>query len=173
MNYFNQETQRLHLRKLTLEDIPTWTEFFVDNDRLKFLGIDVTKDSQTLATEWIQSQLKRYENQGLGFLALIEKETNNFIGLAGILPRDINETTEYEIAYSLKKEFWGKGFATEVATHLKEFGLKNNIATRLVSIIDKENKDSINVAQKNKMNILYEIDNYLGMNVYVFGTVLT
>ena len=107
MNYFQQETKRLHLRKLTQDDIPTWTEFFVDNDRLKFLGIDVTKDSQTLATEWIQSQLKRYENQGLGFLALIEKETNNFIGLAGILPREINETTEYEIAYSLKKEFWG------------------------------------------------------------------
>ena len=170
MKYFNQETKRLQLRKVTLKDIPNWTEFFIDNDRLRFLGIDLTKDAKTLATEWIQSQLKRYENQGLGFLALIEKETNDFIGLAGILPREINETIEYEIAYSLKKEFWGKGFATEVAAHLKDFGLNNNIATRFISIIDKENKDSINVAQKNKMNILYEIDNYLGMSVYVFGT---
>jgi len=170
MNYFQQETKRLHLRKLTQDDIPTWTEFFIDNDRLKFLGIDITKEPKTLATDWIQSQLKRYENQGLGFLALIEKNTNKFIGLAGILPREINETTEYEIAYSLKKEFWGKGFASEVATHLKEFGLENKIANRFVSIIDKENHDSINVAKKNEMSVLYEIDNYLGMNVSVFGT---
>ena len=169
MNYFNQETKRLKLRRLTLDDIPTWTEFFINNDRLRFLGIDTTKDSKILATEWIQSQLKRYENQGLGFLALIEKETNSFVGLAGILPREINETTEFEIAYSLKPQFWKKGFATEVAIQLKEFGLNNKIAPRLISIIDKENIDSIKVANKNKMNILYEIDNYLGMNVYVFG----
>jgi len=170
MNYFNQETKRLLLRKLTHDDIPTWTEFFINNDRLKFLGIDVTKEPKTLATEWIQSQLKRYENQGLGFLALIENDTNEFIGLAGIVPREINEKTEYEIAYSIKKEFWGNGYATEVATHLKKFGLENKIATRFVSIIDKENKDSINVAQKNNMTVLFDIENYLGMNVSVFGT---
>ncbi|MBP9793418.1 MAG: GNAT family N-acetyltransferase [Flavobacterium sp.] len=170
MNYFNQETARLQLRRLTLDDIPTWTEFFVNNDRLKYLGIDLTKDHETLATEWILSQLKRYENQGLGFLAAIEKKSGNFIGLGGILPRDINNEVLYEIAYSLKPEFWGKGYATEIAKQMSVFCFESKLAAKTISIIHKENSDSIKVAQKNGMKILYDIEDYLGMNVHVFGT---
>jgi ribosomal-protein-alanine N-acetyltransferase len=170
LNYFNQETERLELRKLTIEDIPSWTPFFVNNDRLKFLGIDIKKDAKTLATEWIENQFKRYENQGLGFLAVVEKKSEKFIGLAGIVPREIDFIIIYEIAYSLLPEFWGNGYATEVATQMKVFGLQNRISTNFVSIIDKNNIESINVAKKNNMIILKEIDNYLGMNVYVFGT---
>lgn len=43
MDYFNQESDRLKYRKLTLEDIPSWVEFFVDNDHLKYLGMDLKK----------------------------------------------------------------------------------------------------------------------------------
>jgi ribosomal-protein-alanine N-acetyltransferase len=170
MSYFNQETDRLYLRKLTLEDVPTWTEFFVNNDRLQYLGIDITKEHSVLATDWIENQLKRYETQGLGFLAAIEKETGNFIGLGGILPREINDGVLYEIAYSLKSNFWGKGYATEIANQMRNFGKENKIASQFVSIIHKENLDSIKVANKNEMKISYEIEDYLGMNVYVFET---
>jgi [ribosomal protein S5]-alanine N-acetyltransferase len=170
MNYFYQETERLHLRKLTLEDVPTWTEFFVNNDRLRFLGIDVTKSHETLATEWIESQLRRYETQGLGFLAAIDKNTNKFIGLGGILPREINNEVLHEIAYSLKSNFWGKGYATEIANQMRKFGIENNIASQFVSIIHQQNEASIKVAEKNKMKNLYAIEDYLGMPVYVYGT---
>lgn len=81
MNYFNQQTERLKLRKLTREDIPVWTNFFVNNDRLRFLGIDLSKKPETHATEWIEKQLERYETEGLGHLAIELKETNKFIGV--------------------------------------------------------------------------------------------
>jgi len=41
-------------------------------------------------------------------------------------------------------------------------------ADRFVSIIDKNNIDSINVAKKNGMEVLFET-HYLGMDVYVYG----
>jgi RimJ/RimL family protein N-acetyltransferase len=170
MNYFIQDTERLYFRELTLEDVPSWTEFFVNNDRLRFLGIDVLKDNNVLAKEWIENQLKRYETQGLGLLAAIEKETDTFIGLGGILPREINNQVLYEIAYSLKSNFWGKGYATEIANQMRKFGIENKVASQFVSIIHKENKDSINVAQKNEMKIVFDIEDYLGMNVHVFAT---
>ncbi len=169
MNYFNQETDRIQFRKLTLDDIETWSEFFHNNDRLKFLGIpDITKDKKEIATEWICMQLEKYEKYGLGHLALIEKSTKEFIGMAGIHPRVVLEKEVFEIAYSLKSNFWGKGFASEAAQQLKKFGLENKISDSFISIIHKENNDSIKVAKRNNMKIIHET-NYLGMDVFVFG----
>ncbi|WP_254906682.1 GNAT family N-acetyltransferase [Flavobacterium sp. FPG59] len=168
MEYFNQETERVILRKLTMSDVEKWTGFFVDNQMLKYVGIDMSKSPNTLATEWISKQLERYENQGLGHLAAIEKKSGEFIGVSGIIPREVDGKAEMEISYSLKQEFWGKGFATEISTQLKKFGLENNISNHFVSIIDKENTASINVAIKNGMKILSETK-YLGMDVFILG----
>ncbi len=168
MKYFNQETERVILRKLTMSDVEKWTGFFVDNQMLKFVGVDMSKSPNDLATEWISRQLERYENQGLGHLAVVEKKTGEFIGMGGIIPREVDGKAEMEIAYSLKQEFWGKGFATEISTHLKKFGLESNISNHFVSIIDKENTASINVAKKNGMKILSETK-YLGMDVFILG----
>jgi len=168
VEYFNQETERVILRKLTMSDVEKWTGFFVDNQMLKFVGVDMSKSPNTLATDWISRQLERYENQGLGHLAAIEKNSGQFIGVSGIIPREVDGKAEMEISYSLKQEFWGKGFATEISTHLKKFGLENNISNHFVSIIDKENIASINVAIKNGMKILSETK-YLGMDVFILG----
>jgi ribosomal-protein-alanine N-acetyltransferase len=168
VKYFNQETERVILRKLTMSDVEKWTGFFVDNQMLKFVGVDMSKSPNDLATEWISRQLERYGNQGLGHLAVIEKKTGEFIGVSGIIPREVDGKNEMEISYSLKQEFWGKGFATEISTHLKKFGLENNISNHFVSIIDKENIASINVAIKNGMKILSETK-YLGMDVFILG----
>jgi len=171
MNYFSQESKRLKFRKLTIEDIPSWVEFFEDNDSLHFLGMDLSKDKKELATEWINAQITRYEKQGFGHLAVEIKETNEFIGMGGILSRILKDKEEYEIAYSLKPKHWRKGYATEIATQIKEYGLKNIETDRFISIIDKRNIQSANVAKKNGMKVLFETE-YLGMEVAVFGVYL-
>jgi ribosomal-protein-alanine N-acetyltransferase len=167
--YFHQETERLLFRKLTKNDVESWKDFFEENDRLHFLGIDLSKTKDELAEGWINKQLERYETQGLGHLAVIEKNSGEFIGMGGILPREIEEKEVFEIAYSLKPKYWKKGYGTEIAKQMKIFGIENKIANQFISIIDKNNLESINVAKKNKMEVLYETD-YLGMNVYIYGT---
>ena len=151
-----------------MSDVEKWTGFFVDNQMLKFVGVDMSKSPNTLATDWISRQLERHENQGLGHLAAVEKNSEQFIGVSGIIPREVDGKAEMEISYSLKQEFWGKGYATEISTHLKKFGFENNISNHFVSIIDKENIASINVAIKNGMKILSETK-YLGMDVFILG----
>lgn len=168
MNYFKQESERLLFRKLSSADIHDWSTFFNDNDRLDFLGIDSSKDAQTLATEWIDKQLERYENDGLGHLAVIEKKSGEFIGMGGILPRYLNDKAEFEIAYSLKPAYWGKGYGTEIAQQMKYFGNLKGIATSFISIIHKDNQASKNVAEKNGMRVQYSTE-FLGMPVYVYG----
>ena len=168
MNYFNQDSERLKFRKLTPKDIPSWIEFFVDNNRLQYLGMDLEKSKETLAKEWINAQLVRYEKQGLGHLAVELKANGQFIGMGGILPRELNGIKEYEIAYSLKPNFWGKGYATEIAKKMKRFGCEYINTNRFISIIDIGNVESANVARKNGMNVLLRTE-YLGMKVDVYG----
>ena len=170
LEYFNQESERLTFRKLTKKDIESWKEFFEENDRLHFLGIDLSKTKNELAEGWINKQLERYETQGLGHLAVIEKDSGKFIGMGGILPREIEEKEVFEITYSLKPKFWRKGYGTEIAKQMKIFGSENKVAKQFVSIIDKNNLESINVAKKNEMEIIFETE-YLGMDVFVYGTI--
>lgn len=168
MNYFKQQSERLHFRKLTENDITAWTEFFIKNENLKFLGIDLEKSPETLATNWIQKQLERYETSGLGHLAVETFHNSEFIGVGGILPRILNNQQEYEIAYSLIPRFWNKGFGTEIAEKMRNFGLSKIKTSRFISIIDKRNTASMNVAKKIGMKTLFETE-YLGMDVFVFG----
>ncbi|MGV6861425.1 MAG: GNAT family N-acetyltransferase [Putridiphycobacter sp.] len=169
MSYFTQQSERLNFRKLTELDITSWVDFFIDNDRLAFMGIDLTKSKETLAEEWIRAQFKRYETQKLGFLAVELKSTGQLIGLGGILPREINDRPEYEIAYSLLPKYWGQGYATEIAKTMKNYGCKDLNAQRLISIIHVDNIPSAHVAKKNGMDILFSTE-YLGMPVHVYGT---
>ena len=168
MNYFSQESERLIYRALTENDIDSWTEFFENNDSLIFLGLDINKDHKTLAAEWILKQLERYRDHGLGHLAVIKKSTGEFIGMGGLIPRELNDKLEYEIAYSLKPKYWKNGYAIEVARQMKHFGQQTKIAKSFISIIDKNNFASIIVAKKNNMVVISETD-FQCMNVFVYG----
>lgn len=168
MNYFEQETDRLFFRKLTLEDIPSWIEFFKDNDFLHFVGITGDEPHETLATGWITKQLERYEESGLGMLAMIEKSTHELIGLCGIIPREIDENNYFEIGYSFKPKVWGKGYATEAARKMKQYGFDSGLSDQFISIIDIDNHASQAVARKNNMDILKKT-NYMDMEVFIFA----
>ena len=169
MNYFLQTSDRLNFRKLTPADIPNWLAFFDNNPGIHFLGMDLTKTPLELATGWITAQFDRYENQGLGHLAIELKETGELIGMAGIIPRELNEMDYFEIAYSFKPRFWGNGYASEAAQQLKKFGRESGLSEHYISIIDLDNFPSQKVARKNNMEILFKTD-YLGMEVLIFGT---
>jgi RimJ/RimL family protein N-acetyltransferase len=167
-DYFNQKSDRLIFRKLTKNDIVSWAEFFINNDRLHFLGMDLSRSKEILAEEWIMTQFDRYVDKGLGHLAVEIKESKTFIGLCGVIPRVIEGENEYEIAYSIKPTFWKKGFGTEMAKQMKSYGKEHIDTQRFISIIHIDNVDSINVAKKNGMEVLYRTE-YLGMTVDVYG----
>jgi ribosomal-protein-alanine N-acetyltransferase len=169
MNYFNQESARLQYRKLTYADLKSWEEFFVDNDRIHFLGLNPKKSKEELSKESIDRQIVRYKDDKNGLLAVIEKSSGELIGLSGLLTREIEGKIEYEIGYSLKSRFWKHGFATEAAKQMKKFGLEAKIAKRFISIIHKDNIDSFAVAERNRMFPYLEIT-FMGIEVIVFST---
>lgn len=155
-------------RRATLDDVPAWADFFVDNDRLHFFGFDLSKTKEELAEQWILKQLDRYYTNGFGHLAVELKSTGKRIAMGGILPGEINGQSEFEIDYSVNPGYWGNGYATEIAMTMKDFAMRHIDSLRLISIIELENHQSANVAMKNGMKILFQTD-FMGSNVNLFG----
>ncbi len=172
-DYVELQTERLTMRRLTLDDAEEWSTFFEDNPNLLYLGLissNETKDYTNLdwAKKWINIQLERYKLSGFGMLALISKETGKLIGQAGILKKELDGKTEYEIAYSLIPKYWRKGLASEISAELVSYAIENRIHHRIISIIHVDNIGSQKVARNNNMSVLFETI-YAEMNVSVYG----
>jgi ribosomal-protein-alanine N-acetyltransferase len=87
---------------------------------------------------------------------IIEKETGQIVGAGGILDKDIDDKKEYEVVYVLARSAWGKGFATEVASSLKDYAFDELGLKRITALIDRDNLKSERVATK--IGLRYEKD---------------
>ena len=81
-------------------------------------------------------------------VATVHKDTDRFIGRCGLLPWTIDLRPEVEVAYLLARAYWGQGLATEAATALVRYGFEELHLSRLICLIDRENRASIRVASK-------------------------
>ncbi|HMT28130.1 MAG TPA: GNAT family N-acetyltransferase [Bacteroidia bacterium] len=140
---------RLISRKLTLEDIKPWTAFFEDAESVEFIPSFGMMTAEERSIHWIERQLARYKEASYGLQALIDKNTNQFVGQCGLLKQDVNGITEIEVGYHILKTFRGNGFATEAARMFINFAFENNQTHSVVSIIDLNNLKSQRVADKN------------------------
>jgi RimJ/RimL family protein N-acetyltransferase len=97
------------------------------------------------------------------------KGSDEFIGIAGLLHQIVNEVIEIEIAFRIRKENWGNGYATESAIACKKYAQNILGCKRLISIIHPENMNSIRVAQKlgakRECSMIFDGVNH---NVYVY-----
>ena len=68
----------------------------------------------------------------------------------------LEETGEDEIGYRLKREYWGKGMATEGGQGLIDYGREKLGITRFVAVADPDNEASRRVLEK--LGLVYERD---------------
>lgn len=169
--YYNQSSSRLQFRSLTMDDVESWLPFFDKANHQRFLGQDLSVAPRERSRSWIERQCQREAENEYGQLAVIEKDSGKFIGVGGIIARDINGKEEYEITYSFFRESWGKGYATELALHFVEYAQLNIDCQRVISIIHTENIASIRVAEKNGLTRQDEME-FMGMSVYIYGVSL-
>jgi RimJ/RimL family protein N-acetyltransferase len=146
MNYLipeSLETKRLILRPFRLEDWKDIHEYYSDPECTKYTTrrplneIESWQKLAALAGHW---QLRKY-----GSYALEERDLKRVIGIAGLdYP---NDWPEPEIQWALARKFWGKGYAKEAATAVKEMAKKYLPDLSPISLIHPENQNSINLAR--------------------------
>lgn len=94
-----------------------------------------------------------YMNYGLGFFCILDKISYQFIGQAGLFHVGFDTTqTDIELAYRLHTAYWGKGYATELARALIDWGLNTYQLPKIISAAHPGNERSIRVLDKSGMH---------------------
>jgi RimJ/RimL family protein N-acetyltransferase len=129
------ETERLVLRRLTMEDLDALAVIYRDPEVRKYfpegtLTYEKTKEE----LEWIINVY--YGQYGFGLWATTHKETGEFIVRCGLLPWTIEGRSEVEVAYLLAKAHWGRGLGTEAAQAILDYGFEQLHLSRLICLID-------------------------------------
>ena len=143
------ETERLLLRPIHARDLDALADLFAHPEVMEFsLGVASRDETR----EWIDRQRKSYHELGFGQWAVVVKEEREVAGFCGISPRLIDEQEEMEIGYRLRRQFWGRGIATEAARAVRRYAAEIMTLDRVISIIEPANVRSVRVAEKNDMH---------------------
>ena len=155
------ETKRLVLRHQVLQDLDDLWALYCDPEITRYIP-DAPRSRQEAKEEleWHRNGHPRFPE--LGLWATIHKETGRFIGRCGLLPWTIDERQEVEVAYTIAREYWGQGLATEAAKAILNYGFEQLNLSRLVSLINSENIASQKVAEKIGMTFEKEARDELG-----------
>ncbi len=158
------ETDRLLLRMWRNEDFAAYEKMCGDPEIMKYLGgrtfdrLEAWRHMAFLVGHW--------QLLGYGHWAVEEKESGKFIGRIGFLNPE--GWPGFEIGWTLAREVWGKGYATEGARRALEYAFHDLDKDHVISLIHPENKSSIRVAERlgEKLEGQTEL---LGHDVLIYG----
>jgi RimJ/RimL family protein N-acetyltransferase len=138
-------TERLRLRLPGLEDLPAFTSMGADTGVMEFLN-----DGKPLSDyeSWLRlaGVMGHWALLGYGLFAVEETATAAVIGRIGLLRPPT--WPALELAWTLARPAWGKGYATEASAAAREWAKVTLAPDRLVSLIHPMNHRSIRVAEK-------------------------
>lgn len=88
-------------------------------------------------------------NPGFGFYAVFTKDTQEYVGIGVLvhIERKV-ELGKVEVGYSLRPQFWGQGYALEIATTLINFAFETLKLKELWGTTDPAHIKSQNVLIK-------------------------
>lgn len=157
------ETERLLLREMTTEDLPSLCLILQDAD-VMYAYEHAFSDDEALS--WLKNQLNRYDKYGFGLWAVILKETGEMIGQCGITMQQWDEKSVHEIGYLFQKNYWHKGFAIEAAAGCKKYAFEKLGINEVYSIIRDTNMPSRRVAERNGMTLRGRmVKHYYGLDM--------
>ena len=145
MKEIQLETERLLLRMWREEtDFEPFAEMCADPEVMRYLGgkpLDRMEAWRNMAVH-----VGHWQMRGYGHFAVEEKSTRKFIGRLGFL--NPVGWPAFEIGWTLARQSWGKGYATEGARRALDYAFNELDRTHVISLIHPDNKGSIAVAER-------------------------
>lgn len=151
------ETERLLLRLPEASDTNAWTAILTDEEVTRYLGPPI--DSREAVAAHIRTIRERHAADGFGLLAIVRKADSRVIGRAGFLVWDTSTWTpttfrearthaEVEIGWTLARDCWGFGYATEAGEACRDHGFDKLDLKRIAAVIQPANERSTTVARR-------------------------
>ena len=142
------QSARLTLKEIGWEDLDAIHNLYSlpEVDEFNTLGIPVDLD-ETRKNIRPAIEAQKDKNRKSYLWKIVAKDSERFMGVAG-LTLSLNRFKLGEIFYLLKPEFWGMGFATEVAKTLVKSGFEDFKLHKVEAGVATENIRSIKVLEK-------------------------
>jgi RimJ/RimL family protein N-acetyltransferase len=137
------ETQRLLLRVPDASDFDAWAAMMADAEVARFIG-----GLQHRAVAWraFLSVVGAWQIQGYAMFSVIEKASGRWIGRLG--PWFPEGWPGAEVGWSLVRDCWGRGYATEGATAAMDYAFNVLGWPEVIHAIAPENSNSAAVAAR-------------------------
>lgn len=150
------ETERLYLRQFDIEkDLKEYAEIMGEYEVGKWLpkGEGYTLEETERFMNYIFAHWDKFN---FGIWAVVEKDTGILLGHCGL--NYIKELDEVEVLYALGKHARGKGYATEAAKAVLQYGFKELKLDHIIGLTKLDNTASMNILKKIGLKYIKNIE---------------
>ena len=137
-------TARLVIRRFNLADGAFIVQLVNQPSWLQWIGnrnVHTLNDAETYLSS---GPLSMYERYGVGLCGV--ELAGTLIGMAGLIKR--SPEAEIDLGYAFLPEYWGQGYATEVAQALLNYAINTLKLPRIIATTQLENQQSIKVLER-------------------------
>ncbi|MCC3860940.1 GNAT family N-acetyltransferase [Pseudemcibacter aquimaris] len=163
---YSIETERLLMRPFEMDDVDFLDYLHSDMDVVRYTSGYTRSHEENIG---FLKMMHEFYERDLGHLLVIQKSDLTPVGRAGLYPfyGVIEDDMEWlytfgrdsvkkqgdvmeviDLGYTIDKAAWGKGFATEAASGVRDYSFENLGYDKLASMMIKENTASVRVAEK-------------------------
>lgn len=161
----NIETERLILRMFTKDDLKAYHKLCSDPETMRFLGGVYNAEK---SFRHVAFMIGHWALRGYGLYAVELKETGEFLGRVGFI--HVDSYPDLELAWTIARPFWGKGYALEAAKACLKEAKTLLPQDYVIHLIDPENKASIRLAEKLGAKFDYETEVH-GVHALVYKSI--
>ena len=140
------ETERLLLRKITVDDAPFMLDLLNQPSFIQFIGdrgVRTLDDARNIITK---RYIDAYERLGFGIYLTLLKEGQVPIGICGLVKRD--GLDDVDVGYAFLPQYWSKGYASESVSTVLDYARNTLGIQRVLGITTPDNIGSIRVLEK-------------------------
>jgi RimJ/RimL family protein N-acetyltransferase len=163
------ETERLRLRMFCQDDLDAYATICADPEVMRYLG---EGKALTRSEAWRQMAmiLGHWSLRGFGLWAVEERASGALVGRIGFFQPE--GWPGFELGWMLRRESWGKGYATEGTRRALAHAFTEMGRDHLISLIRPANQASIRVAERLGETLEGRTDLF-GHDVLVYGIART
>lgn len=148
-------TPRLRLRQWRETDLPAFAALNADSRVMQSFPSTLTHEQSDALAERCHAEIAE---RGWGFWAVERLDTHEFIGFAGLTEPLVTMpfAPALEIGWCLAHAHWGRGYATEAATHVLGMAFEWLQVDEVVSFTSLTNNRSLAVMRRLGMQQVLE-----------------
>jgi [ribosomal protein S5]-alanine N-acetyltransferase len=159
------QTSRLILRQLNEDDLNNLVTLDSDPEVMRFINGGIAISRKAIAENFLPYVMS-YDNQDeLGFWAIIDKSSQEFIGWIFLRPEsdfkllqqlNFADSEAIELGYRIRKLSWNKGYTTEASQALVKKSFTESNIRKITAWALTENKASLRVMEKAGLKLQQE-----------------